>query len=158
MIAHRSRILILMLTLVATSGACKRGGEDAHDHGHDHGSPEHAAEAEAEPLAITRWTERHELFVEFPAPSPGKPVPYHAHVTQLDPWKAVTEGTFRVRFKTPAGVAAETSIQGVKRPGIFIPEGPAPAAGTYSLEMAYEHEGKTDVFDCGAITVSDPPP
>lgn len=148
--------LVLLSFVFASSGvfACKPGGEAAHDHGHDHG----AAAEEAEPLAITRWTERHELFVELPAPLPGKPVPYHAHVTQLDPWKAITEGTFRVRFRTPSGVAAETSIQGVKRPGIFTPEGPAPAAGTYSLEMVYENEGRTDVFDCGSITVSDPPP
>jgi len=135
-------------------------GEHGHDHGHDHGAGEHAAGGEAEapePLAITRWTERSELFVEFPPPRPGKPVPYHAHVTRLDGFQAVTEGTFRVRFRAPSAVAAEASIQGVKRPGIFVFEGAAPPAGTYTLEMTYEHGGVTDVFDCGPITVADPP-
>ncbi len=145
----------------AAAAACKRDPAGAGDHGHDHGAGEHGAEGKAEepePLAITRWTDRHELFVEFPPPRPGKPVPYHAHVTRLDGFQAVTEGTFHVRFRAPSGVVAETSITGIKRPGIFTPEGPAPAAGTYTLEMAYEHEGKSDAFDCGPITVADPPP
>ena len=148
-------VCALFVALLPGAGGCKHDHDDK-EHGHDH---PHAAEPEeVEPLAITRWTEQHELFVEFPPPLPGKPLAYHAHVTRLEGFKAVNEGTFRVRFKTPGGVAAETSIQGVKRAGIFTPEGPAPAAGTYALEMAYEHEGQTDVFDCGPITVSDPPP
>jgi len=47
---------------------------------------------------------------------------------------------------------------GVKRPGIFVFEGKAPLAGVYALEMTYEHQGQTDVFDCGSIAVSDKPP
>jgi membrane fusion protein, heavy metal efflux system len=136
-------------------------GCDRHDqgHGHDHGH-DHGAEAadEPEPLSITKWTDRHELFVEFPPPIAGKPVAYHAHLTRLEGFQAVTEGTFRVRFKAPASIAAETSIQGVKRAGIFTPEGPAPGAGSYALEMVYEHAGQSDTFDCGPIAIADKPP
>lgn len=146
--------LVLCTFLLGASGCDRHEQGHDHDHGHNHG----AEEAEPAPLAITKWTERYELFVEFPPPVASKPVPYHAHVTKLDDFQAVTEGTFRVRFKTPAGVATETSIQGVKRPGIFIPEGPAPAAGSYTLEMAYEHAGQTDVFDCGPIIIANTPP
>jgi len=85
-------------------------------------------------------------------------VPYHAHVTRLSDFAAVTEGTFRVRFKSPSGVAAEGTQTGVKRPGIFVFESPAPAAGVYAFEMSYEHQGQTDVFDCGSVTVADKPP
>ena len=103
---------------------CNRAGHDGHDHAHG------GAEDEPETLAITKWTERYELFVELPPPLPGKPVPYHAHVTRLEGFQAVTEGTFRVRFKTPGGVAAEALAQGVKRPGIFVFDAPVPAAAT----------------------------
>ncbi|WP_437870172.1 efflux RND transporter periplasmic adaptor subunit [Sorangium sp. So ce363] len=149
---------LALCALIPGAIGCHRGehGHSHDDHGHSHGHG--VEESEPEPLAITKWTDLHELFVEFPPPVPGKPVPYHAHVTRLDGFQAVTEGTFHVRFKTSAGVAAETSIQGVKRPGIFTPEGPAPAAGSYTLEMAYEYAGKTDVFDCGPITVAAAPP
>jgi cobalt-zinc-cadmium efflux system membrane fusion protein len=130
--------------------ACHR-----HDHQHPH---EHTAAAEEEPtLAITRWTDRYELFVELPAPHPEKPVRYHAHVTRLRDFGAVTEGTFKVRFKTEAGVMKEAVQVGVKRPGIFVFESPSPPRGRYLLEMVYEHGGQVDVFDCGTIDVAENP-
>ncbi len=137
--------------------ACHRHDEGhGHEHGHDHGSAP-AEEEEGPSLAITRWTDAYELFVELPAPRPGKSVAYHAHVTRLDGFVAVTEGTFKVRFKTAGSVAKEAVQTGVKRPGIFVFESPAPAAGTYVLEMAYELGGKTDTFDCGSVTVAEKP-
>jgi membrane fusion protein, heavy metal efflux system len=143
--------------LVALASGCSRTPEaHDHDHGHEHGAS-HEAEEPA-PLAITRWTDDYELFVEFPAPIAGKPIPYHAHVTKLDGFEAVKVGKFYVNFKSTTGVAAEASSDGVKRPGIFVFEGNAPGAGSYVLEMAYEREGKSDVFDCGAISVTDKPP
>jgi hypothetical protein len=139
--------LLILSALLAT--ACNHD-KDAGGHGHAHGPQgEHLEPVEPETLAITRWTAAYELFVELPTPAPGKPVAYHAHVTRLADFAAVAEGTFRVRFKTESGVAAEVTQEGVKRPGIFVFESPAPAAGTYSLEMSYEHEGRTDAFDCG---------
>lgn len=146
----------LLLACSATA-ACHR---HEHPHGHEdgHGDQADAAHAEEEPsLSFTRWTERYELFVELPAPRPGRPVPYHAHVTRLSDFSAVTDGTFKVRFKTEAGVSKEAVQAGVKRPGVFVFESPAPAAGTYSLEMVYEHAGRSDVFDCGKVGVSDKP-
>lgn len=144
--------------------AAALAGCHSHDHagGHDHphGSDEaRHADAESEPpsLAITRWTDRSELFVELPAPEPGKPVAFHAHVTRLSDFQAVLHGTFRVRWKTASGVAAEASQEGVKRPGIFVFEAPAPAAGTYTLEMEYEVDGARDVFDGGEVVVASPP-
>jgi membrane fusion protein, heavy metal efflux system len=127
----------------------------AHDHGHgDEGAP---PEEEGPALAITRWTPRYELFVELPAPAPAEPVAYHAHVTALSDFSAVTEGTFRVRYETSSGVAREHVQTGVKRPGIFVFSGPAPGAGNYALKMVYEHAGDADVFDCGSIVVAHPP-
>jgi membrane fusion protein, heavy metal efflux system len=143
---------------------CDNHAGHGHPHGkHDHGGGDHHADHgeadEPEPIAITRWTDRYELFVELPPPVPGKPVPYHAHITRLSDFAAATEGTFRVRFKNAGGVVAEGMQQGVKRPGIFVFESPAPAAaGEYALEMSYEHEGKVDTFDCGNVSVSDKPP
>ncbi|HEY6079345.1 MAG TPA: efflux RND transporter periplasmic adaptor subunit [Polyangiaceae bacterium] len=138
--------------------ACDRGAGHGHDHDHEDAHAGHAeAEQEGPSLALTRWTERYELFVELPAPMPGKPVAYHAHVTRLSDFGAVGEGTFRVRFSTPTGVAQEAVQVGVKRPGIFAFEGPAPGAGTYGLEMVYEHAAERDVFDCGSVTVANKP-
>jgi RND family efflux transporter MFP subunit len=144
-----------LAALALLSVACHRHDHE-HGHGHDHGPAAHEEDEEPS-LAITRWTERHELFVELPLPKPNKPVPYHVHVTRLSDFAAVTEGAFKVRFKTQAAVAKEATQVGVKRPGIFVFESPAPAAGEYSLEMVYEHGGRTDVFDCGKVTVAEKP-
>lgn len=157
---NASKWLCVVAALIATSG-CDRGhGHEhgGHHDGHGEGAGHAAEEEEPEPIAITRWTDGYELFVELPPPAPNKPIPYHAHVTRLSDFGAVTEGTFRVRFKNAAGVAAEATHQGVKRPGIFVFESAAPAAGEYALEMSYEIDGKTDTFDCGSITVADTPP
>lgn len=140
--------------LLALANAC----HERHDHGHDHGGKKGSAEgAEGPSLAITRWSDRYELFVELPAPTSNKPVPYHAHVTRLSDFAAVTEGTFKVRFKTSSGVAREATQIGVKRKGIFVFESPAPGTGTYQLEMVYEQGGQVDVFDCGSVVVGEKP-
>ncbi len=141
------RCALLLVVIIIVAGC----GRDATHDGHDHGS----AKGEAEPLSITQWTEKHELFVEFPVPVAGKLVEYHAHVTSLDGFRPLTEGSFQVRWLTPAGVAAETKVDGVKRAGIFTPAGPAPAAGTYTLKMSVQHGAVSDEFDCGSIVVGD---
>lgn len=157
---------IALASLLCWMAACHghEHGKDDHAHGdHAHGehgehvgAPAAAEEEEGPSLAITRWTERSELFVELPAPQPGKPVPYHAHITLLDGFQAATQGTFRVRWKSGAAVTAEATQEGVKRPGIFVFESVAPPAGTYRLEMEVEIDGKKDVFDCGDVTVASP--
>lgn len=152
--------------LALLSAACQRQEHAGHSHGHGERAPHHAhadhadsvTEQEGEPLAITRWTDRYELFVEFPPPKPNAKLAYHAHVTRLADFRPVAAGRFSVRFKRDGRVVAETSIDKVKRPGIFTPEGTAPAAGRYLLEMAYEHGGASATFDCGEVEVSDQPP
>ncbi len=142
---------LLLGVLLAAAPACHRHDESGHgDHAHE--GPGKEAE-EAEPLAITRWTDRYELFVELPPPVAGSKVAYHAHVTRLEGFGAVTDGRFVVRFKRGGTASQEHSVTGVKRPGIFVFEGDAPPVGEYQVEMAYEQGGKTDVWDCGTMPV-----
>ncbi|HEU5075019.1 MAG TPA: efflux RND transporter periplasmic adaptor subunit [Polyangiaceae bacterium] len=154
----------LWFLVAALGAACRsRAGDDADDHGPG-AHPKHgdhalgSAEAEGPaPLAITKWTDRYELFVEFPRPEPNKALDYHAHVTRLAEFEAVTGGKFTVRFKRDGKVVRETSIDKVERAGIFRPGGPAPARGRYALEMTYERGGESATFDCGLVDVVDDP-
>jgi membrane fusion protein, heavy metal efflux system len=129
-----------------------------HDHGHDRDGHDHGEGEGPEPIAITRWAEGHELFVELDPPRPRQPVAYHAHVTILDGFAPASSGTFTVRFLSGSEVAAEARVEGVARAGIFTPEAPAPPAGTYRLTMTYEQGPSRVTFDCGEITVADEPP
>lgn len=149
-ISLASAVALAAALWVALASGCKPGAPG--DHGHDHA----AAPAEEEgppPIAITRWTDRYELFVELTPPKVGAPVAYHAHVTDLADFHAVTEGTFRVFFRQGDKVVAEHSVDKPKRPGIFVFEDASPAEGTYQVEMTYETKGVVDRFDCGEIPV-----
>lgn len=133
---------------LALAVGCDHGDHehgDAHDHGHGDAHGDHEEEGPP-PVAITRWTEGHELFVELDPPRPGQPVGYHAHVTILDGFQAVTKGTFTVRYLEGDRVVAETKADGVARAGIFTPEAPAPPAGSYRLIMIFE-DGDLSIND-----------
>ncbi|MDF3070358.1 MAG: secretion protein HlyD [Polyangiaceae bacterium] len=134
--------------------ACAKPTADSEPaHPHDHG-----ANAEETPsIAITRYSERYELFVEFSAPAPGQPVTYHAHVTRLSDFSPVTSGSLVVRFKNASGVAREAKQHDVKRPGVFVLEAPAPTAGRYALEMVYANGDQLDTFEGGDVAVQSPP-
>lgn len=139
----------LVSLLLGLASAC----HEHHDHAH--GEAEHAADEPS--LSITRWSERYELFVELPVPTPNKTVIYQVHLTRLSDFAPVTKGSLKVRFKTPTGVAKEATQAGVKRPGIFVLASAAPGAGSYQLEIAYEQAGQSDVFDCGNVVVAAKP-
>jgi len=144
--------VLFALATIATISCHRHGQEDGHNH--TSGSAHAAEPPEPEPIAITRWTDRYELFVEIPPPVNGKPIEYHAHVTRLEDFSAVTEGHFVARYKEASGkVAREHAQTGAKRPGIFVFEGEGLPTGEYALEMQYEHAGQTDVWDCGTIAV-----
>ncbi len=150
-----NRLLRLPLVMLAGLAACHGHGENGHDHDAHGDASAHAEEAaEAPPISITKWTEGYELFVEIPPPVKGEPISYHAHVTRLSDFHAVTEGRFTVRYKDGAGkVVKEHAITGVKRPGIFVFEGEGLPVGEYPTEMTYEVDGKADTWDCGVIPV-----
>ncbi len=139
--------------LVACDGAHEHGHHDGGDH--EHGGHEHAG---PEPVAITRWTDGHELFVEFDPPRPNRSVDYHAHVTTLAGFEAVTAGSFTVRYYQEGKVIGEASVHSVLRAGIFAPSGPAPVAGTYDLKMIFEAGKQRAEFDCGTIDVGEQAP
>jgi RND family efflux transporter MFP subunit len=135
--------------------------DGGHDHPHAEGSAHAGEEAEPEPISITRWTDRYELFVEIPPPVNNKPISYHAHVTRLSDFYAVREGRFVARYKDKKGAVVREHAQvGAKRPGIFVFEGEGLPTGEYAAEMQYEADGTVDVWECGTIEVleKEPPP
>lgn len=131
--------------------------EDEAGHGHAHGPQgEHVEEGEpeAEPFAVTRWTQTHELFVEFEPPIAGKPVKYHAHVTRLADNHAATEGVFEVDWLQGEEPAASFAALEVVRPGIFAFSANAPEApGSYGLRFTYRNGDEEAVWDGGTYTL-----
>jgi cobalt-zinc-cadmium efflux system membrane fusion protein len=129
-------------------------GDEGHGHGHDHGHEDEGPE----PVAVTRWTATHELFVEFDPPVVGQSVQYHAHVTRLADNRAATEGTLDVAWlRGDEAVASFVALE-VARPGIFAFPAPAPdAPGEYALRFTYRHGDEEAVWDAGRFAVGAEP-
>lgn len=81
---------------------------------------------------LTLWTEKTELFVEFPALIVNKPSRFAAHFTMLKGHKPVTEGAVTVSL-IKGGKGLRNSVQSPSSPGIFSPTIQPKEAGNYQL-------------------------
>jgi cobalt-zinc-cadmium efflux system membrane fusion protein len=118
------------------------GEEDAHGHGHGAGA-----------LAFTRWTDRTELFVEFPPLVVGQKSPFAAHLTRLSDFRPVDHGTVTVLL-TGGGAAEERfAVEAPSVAGIFRPVAKPARAGTRRVTIRLESPDLEDVHDLGEMTV-----
>ena len=105
-------------------------------------------------LDVTDWTDKTELFMEYPVLVAGKTALFAVHLTHMADFKPVTAGQTRLEFVPEAGGQPAT-LNGPKpsRPGAFRVEGPAPAAGRYRWSLTLDAPGLSDRHDLGTITV-----
>ena len=136
----RSEILIVALLVAASITGCTGKAEPT-----QHESPT---------LNVTRWTDRTELYMEYPPLVSGHTSVFAVHLTTLGDFKPVTAGQARVEF-TPEVGGQPTALVGPQplRPGAFRVEGAPPTAGRYRWVLVLEAPGLTDRHDLGNITV-----
>ena len=108
------KYIIIVLAFLATS--CNNQAEDAHAHNED-GS--HVGE-EIPRLSHTIWTDKTELFVEFPALIVSNGSKFAAHFTVLDKHQPVTEGSVTVSL-IKDGKGIRNTVDAPSSPGIFSP-------------------------------------
>jgi RND family efflux transporter MFP subunit len=106
--------------------------QSTENHAHD-AEGGHLTESEETPTIVhTKWTERTELFVEFPALIVGKESRFAAHFTFLDKHKPVTEGSVTVSLiDTEKGI--RQTVDHPSSVGIFKPTLIPTKAGVYQL-------------------------
>lgn len=110
--------------------SCQANNEEAHAHD-DHGN--HLAEAGNKPtISKTIWTNKTELFVEFPALVVGKESRFAAHFTVLENHQAVQEGSVTVSL-TSNNKGIRQTANAPSSPGIFIPSLIPKEPGMYQL-------------------------
>jgi membrane fusion protein, heavy metal efflux system len=118
------------------------------------------AERPAEPqrerptLDVTHWTEKTELFMEYPPLVAGQTALFAVHLTRLSDFSAMTSGRPSVEF-TPAAGGTPATLRGNEpsRPGVFRVQGVPPAAGRYRWALLVDAPGLTDRHDLGEVTV-----
>lgn len=136
----RSEVLIATLIAALTIAGCKGQAEPA--------------EAELPTLDVTNWTDRTELYMEYPPLVAGETALFAVHLTTMGDFKPVTAGQARVEF-TPAAGGQPTALIGPQpsRPGAFRVEGVAPAAGRYRWAMVLDAPGLSDRHDLGEVSI-----
>ncbi|MCP5052863.1 MAG: efflux RND transporter periplasmic adaptor subunit [bacterium] len=149
-------ITLLCLFFILTAGGCKSSGGDGQDSaagGHSHGEGDH----EHENIAVTIWTSKMELFMEYPPPVRGESLDFIIHMTRLTDFKAVTKGRLTLEITPEKGEGWNVNTDELLREGIYKPTVFFSETGAYRFVIRYQGENIADVFDIGTITVVDDP-
>jgi len=139
----KCRFVCAALVVVAGLGGCARQGNAVQ-----------GGETEPPTLDVTHWTERTELFMEYPPLVAGETVRFAVHLTRMSDFSAINAGRPHVEL-TPESGGTATTLAGSEplRPGAFRVEGTIPAAGRYRWALIVDVPGLSDRHDLGTITV-----
>jgi len=129
---------VLIVSILAMS--CRQRGEPA-----THESPMGN---------VTHWTEKSELYMEYPPLVARQSVRFAVHLTRLNDFQALPAGTPAIEF-TPEQGGQPVVLRGSppSRPGAFRVEGTAPPAGRYRWALVVDAPDLKDRHDLGIINV-----
>lgn len=150
------RLVLAFLFSVAATVGCGRG-EPGHDHeehaDNPHGHPHEAAEEELPGQAVTIWTDKTELFMEYRPLIVGQESGFAAHVTAVPSFKAVTQGAVTVEVTLADGSKLTATVDHPSNPGIFRPAVRPEKPGDCSIRVIVVRDGLTDEIPAGACKV-----
>ena len=133
--------LLLLILAGAVSAGCNRSTEP------------NAAPEEPEPLSVTKWTDRTELFAEYPPLVVGATSRFAIHLTRLDTFKALTEGNVEVRLQGGSAQPEVFRVDAPSRPGIFGVDVKPAHGGRRELVIALRAAGLNDEHRVGEVDV-----
>lgn len=147
--------LAAFVCVVVTGVACghphDRVGEHAHGTDDAHGH-EHSATEDHPTVVVTRWTDRSELFLEYPVLVAGRSGRAAIHVTDVRDFTPVSEGEAVVVLSGEDGDTLEFR-GGPSRPGVFVVDLSVERPGAYTMSLSIEAPGLADVHPLGSVTV-----
>ncbi len=134
-------MLVLLFALAGCTG--KEQAPTAAKHAND-----------VEPVRVTAYSAKSELFMEYEPPVAGEKAGFLVHLTRLSDFKPVTEGGLKMVF-TPAtgGEPTTLSLPAPTRTGIYKVEGPLPAPGKYGLKLITDGKGFGDEIAAPEVLV-----
>jgi RND family efflux transporter MFP subunit len=120
----------------------------------DHGSkPAATAQAHDEPETLTQFTDKTELFLEFPPLVVGQPATLAAHLTRLADFKPLTQGKLTIVLAGGKGADERFVVEAPAVPGIYRATMTPVAAGERELTVILESDLGTLTHDLGPVTV-----
>lgn len=112
-----------------------------------------AAPEEPEALSVTQWTDKTELFAEYPPLAVGSTSRFAIHLTRLDTFKALTEGHVEVRLQGGGGQPEAFRVDAPSRPGIFGVDVKPAHTGKRELVIVLKASGLSDEHRVGEVDV-----
>ena len=108
-------------------------------------------EQEPPSIAVTIWTDKTELFMEYPPLVAGEQASFHIHLTDLSTFEPLREGRVAVRFE--GDTIQRFEVDGPATPGIFNVALTVPAARRYQVTVELHSAGLSDELRVGEVTV-----
>jgi len=110
----------------------------SHGHSHDGQSDHHHDESEPQLLGagvITKWTDKTELFMEYPELIVGQRVTIAVHLTRLLDFKPISNSEVEFVFSSVRGLEGSLTETEGRTPGIYSPDVIFERAGRYNLTI-----------------------
>ncbi len=154
----RLLMLITVVAFTATLG-CERVSHA--DDGHDHGSASHGDHADAhghedegpDPISVTLFTDKVQLFMEYPHLVKGEPAKFLAHLTVMETGEPIRSGSLHFKLTDASGATQKVVVGAPKRDGLFVPEWTFDTASTYTLELLLVSPQADDRIVVGELVV-----
>lgn len=148
--------IIVAGMLMLNSGCGHVHGEDTHVHDdNSQGDGGHLHEVEYPSASYTAWTDKSEIFVEYPVLAVNKSSRFAAHFSSMKTFKPITEGTVIVSLNKDGKSVVEGQINEPSSPGIFRPEIVPTEGGNYDLIFYVESGSLKDTFEIKQVKVYD---
>jgi membrane fusion protein, heavy metal efflux system len=135
------RLLCSITLLGVLAGGCNRSDTPA------------AAPGEPEVLSVTRWTDKTELFAEYPPLAIGSTSRFAIHLTRLPSFKPLTEGNVEVRLEGGGAPPEVFRVDAPSRPGIFGVDVKPGRPGKRELVVALRSASVSDEIRVGEVDV-----
>jgi membrane fusion protein, heavy metal efflux system len=135
------KYLCSMLVIGVVTAGCNRSGPPA------------AAPEEPAALSVTRWTDKTELFAEYPPLGVGATSRFAIHLTRLDTFKPLTEGNVEVRLQGGSSPPEVFRVEAPSGPGIFGVDVKPTHAGKRELVIVLRAAGLSDEHRAGDVDV-----
>jgi len=108
---------------------------------------------EPDPISITLWSDKAELFLEYPPFVAGHASIFAAHLTDLRNFRPVITGTVEIRMTTKGQAALSFLASAPLRAGIFTPSVTMPEPGFYEMELALLSDSLKETFHIPNVQV-----
>ncbi|MRR54700.1 MAG: efflux RND transporter periplasmic adaptor subunit [Deltaproteobacteria bacterium] len=106
-----------------------------------------------EPVRVTAYSAKSELFMEYDQPVAGEKTGFLIHLTRLADFKPVTEGGLKLIFTPSAGSPVTFTMPAPTRAGIYKAEVALGNPGKYSLKLVTDGKGFGDEITVSEVRV-----